>query len=99
MHNTLIIGADKTAILDSVGSSNFLFIDDGPLIDELAIPSRRKVTRFDVKTHHFNPLHEMDYKRAREFVAVIDAIFPVHTTSSCGRRWHSYEASGPLTGT
>lgn len=75
--NTLAVGADKTPVLESVDfSSDFLLIDDGPLIDALEIPKRRKVTRFDVKKHHLNPLHEMDYRRAREFVAVLDAVFP-----------------------
>jgi hypothetical protein len=74
--NSLIIGADKTPILQCVDTSNFLFIDDGPLIDALELPSRRKVVRFDYSKHHFNPVHEMDYRRAREFVSVIDAIFP-----------------------
>jgi hypothetical protein len=76
MHNALIIGADKSAILDSVGSSNFLMIHDGPLIDELTVPSRRKVTQFDVKKHHLDPLHKIDYRGAREFMSIIDAIFP-----------------------
>lgn len=75
--NTLIIGADKAAILEQMDfSSSFLLIDDGPLIDALSIPPRKKVTHFDVHEHHLNPLHKMDYRRAREFVAVLDAVFP-----------------------
>jgi hypothetical protein len=74
--NALIVGAGKTPIFEYVGSSPFLFIDDGPLIDQLVIPERRKVTRFDVTKHHLNPLHGMDYRRAREFVSVINAVFP-----------------------
>jgi hypothetical protein len=54
--NALIVGADKTPIFKYVGSSPFLFIDDGPLIDALEIPSRRKVVRFDVAEHHLIPL-------------------------------------------
>jgi hypothetical protein len=77
MQNTLIIGADKSPILESVDfSSSFLLIDDGPLIDALAIPARKKVVNFDLRKHHFNPLHGMDYRRAREFVSVMDDIFP-----------------------
>jgi hypothetical protein len=74
--NTVIVGANKEPILEYADSSNFLFIDDGPLIDALTIPPRRKVVRFDIKKHHLNPLHDMDYMRAREFVSVMDAIFP-----------------------
>src|SRR5437016_486830 len=73
--NTLIVGADQTPILESI-KGNFLFIDDGPLIDQLDIPQRKKVVHFDVSKHHLNPLHEMDYRKAREFMAIIDAIFP-----------------------
>jgi hypothetical protein len=73
--NALIVGANKAPILE-YAKPPFLFIDDGPLIDELEIPVRKKVTRFDVSQHHFNPLHRMDYLRAREFMAVIDAVFP-----------------------
>jgi hypothetical protein len=72
--NALVVGTDKT-YFQSV-SGNFLFIDGGPLIEELSIPQRKKVVRFDVKKHHFNPLHKLDYKRARDFVSVIDAVFP-----------------------
>jgi hypothetical protein len=74
--NALIVGADKIPIFEYVGSSPFLFIDDGPLIDALEIPSRRKVTRFDVSKHHLNPLHGMNYLRARQFMAVNGAIYP-----------------------
>lgn len=63
--NSLTVGADKTPTLDEIDfSSDILFIDDGPPIDALTIPPRRKVTRFDVA------------KRARDFIAVIDAVFP-----------------------
>jgi hypothetical protein len=74
--NALIVGANKTPILDHVDSSHFLLIDDGPLIDALVIPPRRKVVHFDIKKHHLNPLHEMDYRRAREFISILDAVFP-----------------------
>jgi hypothetical protein len=74
--NALIVGANKTPILDHVESSHFLLVDDGSVIDALVIPPRRKVVHFDVRKHHLNPLHEMDYRRAREFVSILDAIFP-----------------------
>jgi hypothetical protein len=72
--NQLIVGTDKSSFQQVSG--NFLFIDDGVLIDELDLPSRKKVVRFDVREHRFNPLHKIDYKRARDFVSVIDAVFP-----------------------
>jgi hypothetical protein len=75
--NEIFVGADKTALIESIDfSSPFLFIDDGSLIDAFAIRQRRKVVRFDVEKHHFNPLRGMDYRRAREFVSVLDAVFP-----------------------
>jgi hypothetical protein len=71
----LIIGQNKFPILENLPQT-FLLIDDGPLIDELTFPKRRRVTRFDHGSHHFNPLKGMDYKRARDFVGVLDAVFP-----------------------
>jgi hypothetical protein len=62
--------------------SKFLFIDDGPLLDALEIPERRKVIWFDASHHCFNPLHGMDYRRARAFIAVLDAVFPEGETPS-----------------
>ena len=74
--NLLSVGADKTSILECVDySSNFLILDDGPLIDALTV-KRRKVVEFDVTRHHLNPLHGMNYRPAREFVSVLDAVFP-----------------------
>ena len=40
--NALIVGADKTPIFEYASSAPFLFIDDGPLIDQPVIPERRK---------------------------------------------------------
>lgn len=74
--NMLSVGADKTPILDSANSSSFLLIDDGPLIDALKIPPRRKVKHFDVQRHHINPLDRMNDVRAEEFISVLDARFP-----------------------
>lgn len=74
--NTVIIGANKAPILECVPASSFLFIDDGALIDALQLPARRKVTLFDIAKHRLNPLHGMDYRRARDFVSVMGAVFP-----------------------
>lgn len=73
--NRLIVGADKSPILQHL-PERFLFIDDGPLIDRLTLPKRRAVTVFDPAEHSFNPLKDMTYHRAREFMAVLDAVFP-----------------------
>jgi hypothetical protein len=35
--NAIVIGANKSPILECVPSGNFLFIDDGPLIDALQL--------------------------------------------------------------
>jgi hypothetical protein len=71
----LIVGTNKSPILDHLPET-FLLIDDGPIIDGLTLPTRRKTTRFDYRTHSFNPLKNMDYRRARDFIAMLDAAFP-----------------------
>ena len=73
--NKLIVGTDKTKILEHLPDS-FLLIDDGEIIDALSIPKRRKVTRFSPEKSSFNPLKGMGYRKAREFIAVLDAVFP-----------------------
>lgn len=73
--NVLIVGTNKQPILDNL-PDNFLLIDDGALIDALEIPPRRAVTIFDPTVHSFDPLKGMTYARARDFLAVIDAVFP-----------------------
>ena len=71
----LIVGTDKSPILDHPPQS-FLLIDDGPLIDRLTFPKRRKITRFDPANHAFNPLAKIDHKRARDFLTILNAVFP-----------------------
>lgn len=73
--NVLTIGADPTPLLNYV-PDRFLFIDDGPLIDQLTPPGHRRTVFFDPKRHRFNPLKDMDYRRAQEFLHVLDATFP-----------------------
>lgn len=74
--NVLVVGTNKTnTILEHLPNS-FLLIDDGEIIDAISFPKRRKVTRFDVTKHSFNPLKKIDHIRAREFVQILDAIFP-----------------------
>ncbi|MBV9670041.1 MAG: hypothetical protein JOZ43_03705 [Acidobacteriales bacterium] len=71
----LIVGTEKSPILEHL-PERFLLIDDGPIIDQLTFPARRKITRFDYKTHSFNPLNNMGYRQARDFIALLDAVFP-----------------------
>lgn len=74
--NLLIVGRDKVdTILEHLPDS-FLLIDDGTIIDAVSIPPKRKVTTFDVTKHSFNPLKNIDYRRAREFISVLDSVFP-----------------------
>jgi hypothetical protein len=74
--NLLIVGRDKTdAILEHL-SGQFLLLDDGPIIDEWLLRNTRKSTELDFTKHSFNPLSRMDSKRARDFISILDAIFP-----------------------
>lgn len=73
--NALIVGSDKSPILNILPDA-FLLIDDGALIDAVEMPPRRAVTLFDPALHSFNPLAGMTYARARDFIAVMDAVFP-----------------------
>lgn len=83
--NALIVGSNKRKILHDL-PDRFLFIDDGSLASDLQIPKRRAVTFFDVATHSFNPLKDMDYRRAREFLGVLDAVFPEGQGTLTARR-------------
>lgn len=86
--NRLVVGFDKSPLLEEL-PPRFLFIDDGPLIDRLELSGRRAVTVLDLERHSFNPLKDMDYPRARDFVAVLDAVFP-EGESTLTRRYSSY---------
>jgi hypothetical protein len=70
-----IVGTNAEPILENLPET-FLIIDDGPLIDRLTLPKRRKVTRFDPSKHSFNPLKDIDYRKARNFISLLDAVFP-----------------------
>jgi len=70
--NTLIVGTRKDAILHYLPPGPFLMIDDGPLLDTV----ERRARTFDVERHSINPLKDMDYRRARDFIGVLDAVFP-----------------------
>ena len=72
----LIVGTNKTAtILDTLPES-YLLIDDGPVIDAIAFPKRRKITRLDFSHHSFSPLKGMGYLEARQFIEILNAVFP-----------------------
>jgi hypothetical protein len=72
----LILGTDKTdTVLEHLPES-FLLIDDGAVIDRLTFSKRRRVTCLDLSHHAFNPLRGMDYLKARQFVGIINAVFP-----------------------
>lgn len=73
--NLLVVGADKEPLLRDL-PARFLLIDDGPLIDRLTLPERRRVVRFDTTKHTFNPLQRIDYHRARAFLDVVNSVFP-----------------------
>lgn len=73
--NALIVGTKKQPIIQNLPDA-FLLIDDGELIDAVELPKRRTVTIFDPLVHAFNPLKGMNYRRARDFIAVLDAVFP-----------------------
>lgn len=88
--NLLIIGrADKAPFLQDL-KHPFLVIDDGPIIDTLSRPSQRRYTELDLSKHHFNPLKNIDYRRARDFISVLDAVFPEgeNTLTKRGARFH-----------
>lgn len=72
----LLIGTHKTDTFLEHLPESYLLIDDGPVIDRLILPKRRKVTRLDFSYHSFNPLRHMDYLAARRFVQILDAVFP-----------------------
>lgn len=87
--NVLTVGFDKSPLLDYV-EPPFLIIDDGDLIDRIVLPKRRKVTVLDLSKHRLNPLKDIDYRRAREFVQVLNATFP-EGESTLTRRNSNYQ--------
>lgn len=73
--NLLVVGTKKETILEHLPDT-FLLIDDGAIIDAVPLPPQRKITIFDVTKHSFNPLKGIDYLRARNFITLLDAVFP-----------------------
>ncbi len=73
--NALVVGSDRSPLVRYIPNDNFLLIDDGPVIDEV-LSSHLTVRIFDVTRDSFDPLKDMDYRRAREFLDVLNAVFP-----------------------
>jgi len=72
--NTLLVGTHKT-FNDFDFSEGALIIDDGQVIDAM----KRKYPKaklFDIAQHSINPLDGMNYRRARDFISILGAIFP-----------------------
>jgi len=67
--NRLVLGLGaKRHLLDT--KQGFLLIDDGPLCD-LFLERFKRAKEFNPHKHSFNPLKGIDYKKAREFAAVV----------------------------
>lgn len=74
--NSLLIGiADKTEQLLNKVEPPFLLIDDGPIAAAFRehFPKARP---FDPTRNSFNPLHRIDYKRARDFASAVYTASP-----------------------
>jgi hypothetical protein len=69
MMNKLYVGFTKTIDLPKGG---FLFIDD----EVPEMPGWRRPRLFDPHKHSFNPLKDIDYKKAREIAEVLYTISP-----------------------
>ncbi len=91
--NILTVGFDKRPILERVPNDNFLLIDDGPIADAVAT-SKRTVRVLDLDKDTFDPLKDMDYRKARDFIAVLDGTFPEgeNTLTRATARWQILEA-------
>src|SRR4051794_7902360 len=73
--NALIVGTRKEPVLGYLNRP-YLFIDDGELIDAIEVHPDHAVFSFDYKKHSFDPLKDMSFIKAQEFITVLDAIFP-----------------------
>lgn len=75
MNHILIGTADKTQRLLDLAHPPFLLIDDGPIADAF-FAHFPKAKLFDIHQHSFNPLRNINYKRARDFAAAIYTASP-----------------------
>jgi hypothetical protein len=78
--NLLVVGTDKSDISQYL-PARYLLVDDGSLIDTLRIPRGMRVERLDFSKHSFNPLKDISYKRALDFIDVLEAAFPKGTNT------------------
>lgn len=74
--NTAIIGADSYTLLQYLPDPPYLFIDDGALIDQLELPTHRKITHLDLNIHHLNPVQNANWLKAWAFIENLNATFP-----------------------
>lgn len=72
--NVLIVGTNKSDILEHLPPT-FLIVDDGTLIDRIPCDPEED-TVLDLSRHSFNPLQDMDYYHAQQFISVLNAAFP-----------------------
>jgi hypothetical protein len=73
--NALLLGVgDKTKQILERLQPPCLLIDDGPIID--AIKPRKSFVYFDVHEHSVDVLNGMNYRRARDFLSLLNVAFP-----------------------
>ena len=73
--NFLILGtSDKTDQITERLRAPFLLIDDGSVID--AVKPNKSYFYYDPLKHPFNPMLGMNYRKARDFVSLLNAVFP-----------------------
>lgn len=74
--NALFVGKNSSDLSDIVRelSEPFLYIND--TVDGIPLPARTKVTRLDISKDSFNPLQDIDYRRARNFAEIVYAASP-----------------------
>jgi hypothetical protein len=88
MNHFLIGTADKTDRLLQLAGDHFLLIDDGPIADAFLV--ERTCRLFDITKHSFNPLKDIDYKRARDIAQALYTASPEGRdtlTVRNGKRW------------
>jgi hypothetical protein len=74
--NKLLVGAaDFTDTLLDSTKQPFLLIDDGPIADAF-VERFPRAKLFDPAQHSFNPLRDIDYKRARDFAQTVYTASP-----------------------
>ncbi len=75
MNHALFGNANKTDRLLEITKPGFLLIDDGPIADAF-LENFPRAKLFDPSQHSFNPLREINYKRARVFSETVYTASP-----------------------